>query len=89
MSEYLITGAKILAVNGVAYDHEKLKAAITAAKGGKAPIELLVKRGDRFLTVPVLYAGGLRWPWLESATPGKPAPLDALLAPRRRGGAAH
>jgi predicted metalloprotease with PDZ domain len=79
----IVTGAKIVAVNGVAYDHDKLRQAITEAKGGKRPIELLVKRGDRFLMVPVAYAGGLRWPWLESLTPGKPSPLDALLAPRR------
>ena len=41
------------------------------------------QRGDRFLTVPVAYKGGLRWPWLERV-PGKASvPLDALLAPRR------
>ena len=43
----------------------RIKAAITAAKDGGEPIELLVKRGERYLTVPVDYHGGLRWPWLE------------------------
>jgi predicted metalloprotease with PDZ domain len=78
----IVNGAKIVAVNGRAYDAEKLQQAITEAKTSAKPIELLVKRGDRFLSVPVTYRGGLRWPWLERA--GKSAaPLDALLAPRR------
>lgn len=78
----VVNGAKIIAVNGRAYDAEKLQQAITAAKGGSKPIELLIKRGDKFFTVPVSYFGGLRWPWLERA--GKStAPLDQLLAPRR------
>jgi predicted metalloprotease with PDZ domain len=78
----LVTGAKIVAVNGVAYDADRLKKAITDAKGGSRPIELLVRRGDRFLTVQVPYRGGLRWPWLEPAGKGA-QPLDLLLAPRR------
>lgn len=80
----VVTGARIVAVNGVAYDQETLRNAITQAKGGSRPIELLVRRGDRFLTVPLAYYGGLRWPWLERAPGGKGvAPLDQLLAPRR------
>jgi predicted metalloprotease with PDZ domain len=78
----VVNGAKILAVNGRAYDQDKLQQAITAAKGTARPIELLIKRGDRFLTVPVNYSGGLRWPWLERVGKGT-APLDQLLAPRR------
>ncbi|MCW1431557.1 M61 family metallopeptidase [Novosphingobium sp. JCM 18896] len=79
----LVTGAKIVAVNGRTYDHDKIKQAITAAKTGAKPIELLVKRGDRFLTVSVPYKGGLRWPWLERASTRGTAPLDSLMAPRR------
>ena len=80
----LVTGAKVIAVNGTAYEAEVLTAAITAAKGGNKPIELLVKRGDRYLTVPVAWNGGLRYPWLERVpgTRGQ-AGLDLLLAPRR------
>lgn len=80
----IVDGAKIVAVNGIAYDDDAIKSAITAAKDGKEPIQLLIKRGDRFLTVPVDYHGGLRYPWLEktgSATTG----LDKLLAPRASG----
>lgn len=80
----IVTGAKIVAVNGIAYDADRLKKDITAAKGSATPIELLVKRGDRFLTVPVAYNGGLRWPWLERAEKGNvPTALDRLLTPRR------
>ena len=61
-----------------------IKKAITAAKGTTAPIQLLMQRGDRFETVTVNYHDGLRWPWLERATPGTaPNGLDRLLAPRR------
>jgi predicted metalloprotease with PDZ domain len=79
----IVTGAKVLAINGIAYDAEGMKAAITAAKGG-APLDLLVQRGERFQTLSIAYRGGLRYPWLERAAPGKePTGLDRLLAPRR------
>ncbi|MGE3690347.1 MAG: M61 family metallopeptidase [Novosphingobium sp.] len=78
----IVTGARLIAVNGTAYDPERLKAAITAAKGTGKPIDLLIRRGDRYLTVGVPYYGGLRWPWLERIRPGGMAPLDRLLAPR-------
>jgi predicted metalloprotease with PDZ domain len=81
----VVNGAKLVAVNGRAYDADKLKAVIAEAKTSGKPIELLIKRGERFLTVPIAYKGGLRWPWLERA-PGKGAAgLDQLLAPRRTG----
>jgi predicted metalloprotease with PDZ domain len=79
----LVNGARIVAVDGVAYDQERIKQAITEARSTGRPIELLVRRGDRFLTVPVSYRGGLRWPWLERAGGRADAPLDQLLAPRR------
>jgi predicted metalloprotease with PDZ domain len=79
----LVTGAKIVAVNGTAYDPDRLEAAITAAKGGSKPIDLLIRRGDRYLTVSVPWYGGLRWPWLERLRNGTSVPMDKLLAPRR------
>ncbi|MFM5924076.1 MAG: M61 family metallopeptidase [Novosphingobium sp.] len=81
----VVNGSKIVAVNGVSYDADGLKKAITDAKVGGA-IELIVQRGDRFQTVRIAYAGGLRYPWLERAAPGKaPTGLDLLLSPRRAG----
>ena len=84
----LVSGMQIVAVNGVAYDQDVIKAAITDAKSGaksaNKPIELLVKRDDNFATLRIDYHDGLRWPWLERAAPGKaPVGLDNLLAPRR------
>jgi predicted metalloprotease with PDZ domain len=82
----IVTGVKIIAVGGTAYDADGIKRAITAAKGTSAPIELLVQRGDKFMTVSIPYHDGLRWPWLERATPGtEPVGLDLLLTPRRTG----
>jgi predicted metalloprotease with PDZ domain len=78
----VVPGSKVIAVNGIAYDQDGIKAAVTAAKTGK-PIELLIQRGDKFQTIPVAYREGLRWPWLEKRPDKGPASLDALFAPRR------
>jgi predicted metalloprotease with PDZ domain len=77
----VVTGAQVMAVNGKAYSAEVIKDVVTAAKDTKMPIDLLVKRGDRFMTVQVDYHGGLRYPWIEPAGQGE-QPLDRLLAPR-------
>jgi len=77
----LAVGDKIVATNGVAYDTDRLKTAITAAKTGTAPIELLVRSGDHYRTVRIDYHDGLRYPHLVKlgTTPGA---LDAILTPR-------
>jgi len=58
-------GAVLVAVNNRAYKPELLKAAVTANKGGLAPIELLLRDGDSFRTLKLDYRGGLRYPKLE------------------------
>ena len=79
----VVTGSKVLAVNGIAYTADELKKAITAAKDGRG-VELLFQRGDKFQTVKIDYRGGLRYPWLERAAPGTaPTGLDLLLLPKR------
>jgi predicted metalloprotease with PDZ domain len=79
----VVNGAKIIAVNGLTYEGDALKEAITAARNG-APLDLLIQRGPRFQTVSIDYKGGLRYPWLERAAPGTaPTGLDLLLTPRR------
>ncbi|VWX53446.1 M61 family metallopeptidase [Novosphingobium sp. 9U] len=77
----VVKGAKIVAVNGTAYTPEVIKDAVTAGKGSNKAIELLVKRGEQFQTVPVTWNGGLRYPWLERVG-GKETGLDKLLAPK-------
>jgi predicted metalloprotease with PDZ domain len=75
-------GSEIVAVDGTAYDMDRLKEAIRDAKTSPKPIQLLVKRGDQYRTVSVNYHGGLRYPHLERI-PGTPALLDAVLAARK------
>jgi predicted metalloprotease with PDZ domain len=77
----IVTGAEVTAVNGKAYSADVIKDALTAAKTSQEPIQLLVKRGDLYATVPVDYHDGLRYPWIEPAGKGE-QPLDRLLAPR-------
>lgn len=78
----VVSGARIVAVNGQVYDPDTLREAVRAATSTKDPIRLIVQRGDRVDQVAIDYHDGLRYPWLEPAVPGKAAPLDALLAPR-------
>jgi predicted metalloprotease with PDZ domain len=77
----LTEGARILAVNGIAYDPDVLKDAIRAAKDSSAPIEFILRVGDRYRVARVDYHAGLRYPHLERAGTG-PALLDAILTPR-------
>jgi predicted metalloprotease with PDZ domain len=75
-------GDQILAINGIAYDADVLKDAIRAAAGGtKAPIELIVKSGDRYKVARLDYHDGLRYPHLERDA-SVPARLDDILAAR-------
>jgi predicted metalloprotease with PDZ domain len=78
----LITGSQIMAVGGVAYDADGLKAAITVATDLAKPVEILIKSGDRYRTVRLDYGGGLRYPRLER-DPKTPARLDAIYTPRK------
>ncbi len=79
----IVNGAQIVAVNGAAFSGEAINEAVTAAKGTEAPIELLVKRGERYDTIALDYHGGLRYPWIEPTGKGTQG-LDRLLAPRTK-----
>jgi predicted metalloprotease with PDZ domain len=73
--------AQLLAVNNRAYTPERLAEAITAAKTNKVPLQLLVKEGEMFRTVPIAYAGGLRYPTLERIE-GTEDRLQLVLQPK-------
>ncbi|MCC8447621.1 M61 family metallopeptidase [Xanthomonas translucens] len=77
----IIADNSIVAVNGREYSADAIKEAITAAKGAAAPIELLVKRGNRYDTLRIAYHGGLQYPHLERIA-GKPDRLSALYKAR-------
>ena len=76
----LTTAATILAVNGQAYDSDKLRAAVAASKSG-GQLEFLIKTADAYKTVKVIYTGGAKYPKLERLT-GKPDLLEDILAPK-------
>jgi predicted metalloprotease with PDZ domain len=77
----LSTAVTLVAVNGRAYKAEVMKDALTAAKTNKAPIQLLLREGDVFRTVPIAYSGGLRYPTLLRIE-GTEDRLSLLLAAR-------
>jgi predicted metalloprotease with PDZ domain len=77
----LTVGTQIIAVDGLAYDGERLKDTVKAAKTNGAAIEFLVKNGDHYGTVHVDYHDGLRYPLLERDA-NVPARLDQILSPR-------
>jgi len=76
----LAPNTSIVAVNNRAYKGEVLKEAVKAAKDSKAPIELLVRKGNNFRTIALDYHGGLRYPRLERIA-GTKDRLEALFAP--------
>ena len=77
----LRSSVQLIAVDGLAYQAERLKSAITAAKSTKEPIRLLVKDGDHYRTLAIDYHGGLRYPTLQRIE-GTEDRLGTLLAPR-------
>jgi predicted metalloprotease with PDZ domain len=68
------------AVNGQTYTPTVLRSMLVTAEKTSTPLQLLLKRGDTFLTVAIDYHGGLRYPHLERVN-GTPDRLDAILAP--------
>ena len=76
------TGETLVAVNGRAYTRDVLKDAIDAAKGSKAPIQLLLKYQGGYRTVPVDYHGGSQYPHLERID-GTPDYLSEIIAARK------
>jgi len=78
----LTVGNEIIAINGIAYDIDLLKTAIIDAEKSGIAIELLIKDGVHYRTVPIDYREGLRYPHLERDSDG-PATLDQIFAPRK------
>ncbi len=76
------TGATLEAVNGQTYSTEVLKDAIAAAKGGKTPIQLLLKYQGGYRTVPVDYHEGPQYPHLVRVE-GTPDYLSQIIAARK------
>ncbi|MGE3332853.1 MAG: M61 family metallopeptidase [Rhodospirillaceae bacterium] len=77
----LAIGARIIAVNGKAYDHDRMKAAVKETKNGKKT-ELIVRVGDDVHTLTVDYSGGLRYPRLERVEK-TPARFDEIVTAKK------
>jgi predicted metalloprotease with PDZ domain len=60
-------GMKLVAVNGRAWSKDVLRDALSASKGSKQPIDLLVENAKFFKTYSVAYHDGIRNPHLERA----------------------
>jgi len=78
----MAAGATLVAVNGRSYKPELLKDAVTAAKTGKEPIELLLKKDDRYRMISFDYHEGLKYPHLVRIE-GTPDRLSEILTPMK------
>lgn len=77
----LAVGARIIAVNGKAYESDRMKAAVKETKNGKK-VELIVRVGDDVRTLTVDYSGGLRYPRLERVEK-TPARFDDIVEAKK------
>ncbi|MES2885841.1 MAG: peptidase M61 [Pseudomonadota bacterium] len=75
----LSKGDTLIAVNGLGYKNERLKAAVKQAQDDQKPIELLLKNLDHYRTVKLSYTGGLRYPTLAPIE-GRKDRLTAILS---------
>jgi len=78
----MVPSTTLVAVNGKAYSADILKAAVTAAKTSKDPIQLLVKVDDTYKTFSIDYHGGLRYPVLQRID-GTPDLLGDIYAAKK------
>ncbi|MFZ5667881.1 MAG: M61 family metallopeptidase [Pseudomonadota bacterium] len=79
----LTVGMQVLAVNGEAWSTDRLKSVISAARDGAAPIELIVRTGEKYRVVRIDWTGGLRFPHLERI-PGTPDRLGDIYSARKK-----
>ena len=77
----LTSGTQVVAVNDIAFDGDKLKAVVQAAKNNGPLPEFLIRQGDLYRSVRIDYRGGLRYPHLERI-PGTDALLHDILEKR-------
>src|SRR6266545_2140254 len=76
----IVSGSRIIAVNGRRYSSDALRDVVKASTTSTTPIELIVESGEFYTTVRIPYTGGIRYPHLERVT-GKPDLLEALGRP--------
>jgi predicted metalloprotease with PDZ domain len=77
----VVSGMKVIGVNGRVYNHDLLEDAIKGSKDSAQPITLLVVNDDYINTATIKYHGGLRYPHLVRDE-AKPDYLDELIKPQ-------
>lgn len=78
----LAPGMKLVAVNGEAYDADRLRDVVKAAKDARKPIELLVQNLDYFSTIKLDYHEAPKYPKLVRAD-ANPDRLSLIAKARR------
>lgn len=73
--------ATLVAVNGLAFDPDRLDAALRSNRQGEQPLELLIRDGERYRPVRIDYRGGPRHPRLEPI-PGAKDWLSLIMSPK-------
>ncbi|HEY8130622.1 MAG TPA: PDZ domain-containing protein, partial [Thermoanaerobaculia bacterium] len=79
----IVTGSRIMAINGRKFSSDALRDVVKASTTSSTPIELIVEAGEFYTTARIAYTGGIRYPHLERVT-GKPDLLEVLGRPLAR-----
>ena len=76
----VVSGSRIMAVNGRKFSTDALRSAVKASSKSTTPLELIVESGEFYTTARIAYTGGLRYPHLERVS-AKPDLLEILGRP--------
>ncbi|HYS52995.1 MAG TPA: PDZ domain-containing protein [Thermoanaerobaculia bacterium] len=79
----IVSGAKLIAVNGRRFSKDALRDAVKASPKATTPLEMIVETGEFYTTARIAYTGGIRYPHLERVS-GKPDLLEVLGKPLAR-----
>ncbi len=79
----IVSGSKLIAVNGRRYSKDALRDAIKASPKATDPLEMIVESGEFYTTARIAYTAGIRYPHLERVS-GKPDLFEALGKPLAR-----
>ena len=73
---------EIVSVNGTAYTEKILTDAVLEAEKNKKPLQLQFRTDNSYITIPLSYFDGMRYPTLERVE-GTPDRFDDILAPSK------
>jgi predicted metalloprotease with PDZ domain len=79
----IVSGSRLIAVNGRRFSKDALRDAVKASAKATNPLEMIVESGEFYTTARIAYSGGIRYPHLERVS-GKPDLLDVLGKPLAR-----